>query len=147
MNKFSNIKKVSKCQWSLRLGVQEIFALQWFLSCIFLAWTWNGPLWPKICCSSKRQFWWQQLRGMARYAGKKCQNGKNFFPPGTVNPLAWWWAQKNLHFLQSGQSLGFKVKCLKKWHSAEVFGQVCSQWVIFFWHFSLLVPERPFSLV
>ena len=43
---------------------------------------------------------------MARYAGKKCQNGKNFFPPRTVISVAWWWAKKNLHFVHSDRSYG-----------------------------------------
>ena len=43
---------------------------------------------------------------MARYTGKKCQNGKNFFPPRTVISVAWWWAKKKLHFVHSSQSYG-----------------------------------------
>ena len=43
---------------------------------------------------------------MACYTGKKCQNGKNFFPPRTVISVAWWWAKKKLHFVHSSQSYG-----------------------------------------
>ena len=144
---------------------------------------------------------------MACYTGKKCQNGKNFFPPRTVISVAWWWAKKKLHFVHSSQSYGgskFNVpkNCAKSthfeadlelgsrfgpergqkrsksqifffprtvtslawwWaqknldfgHSSQSykplkfrqkvalcggFCQMSTQWVIFFWHFSLLVP-------
>ena len=43
---------------------------------------------------------------MARYTGKKCQNGKNFSPPRTVISVAWWWAKKKWHFVHSSQSYG-----------------------------------------
>ena len=58
----------------------------------------------------------------SRYTGKKFQNVKNFSPPRTVISLAWWWPQKNLHFVHLGQkSWGFKVQHIKKWCKSAKF--------------------------
>ena len=60
---------------------------------------------------------------MARYTGKKCQNGKNFFPPRTVISVAWWWAKKKLHFVHSSQSYGgSKSKVSKNGAKVPYFG-------------------------
>ena len=58
----------------------------------------------------------------SRYTGKKFQNVKNFSPPRTVISLAWWWPQKNLHFVLLGQkSWGCKVQHIKKWYKSANF--------------------------
>ena len=52
----------------------------------------------------------------------KCQNGKNFFPPGTFTLVAWWWAKKNTFCTL--WPCGFKVERIKKWcKSAKFWGR------------------------
>ena len=85
---------------------------------------------------------WGQAHVLARYAAKM---GKKFFFPRKLTLLAWWWAQKLFHFGHSGPT--YKPSKLPQNLPLSVhFGQVCTQWGIFFWHFSLLVQNKIFLL-
>ena len=76
------------------------------------------PSWPEICCrkGSKQQFG----DGTACYVGKKCQNGKNFFPPRTIISVAWWWAKKIYILFTLAKVMGVQSSTFQKmtqnWH-------------------------------
>ena len=73
--------------------------------------------------------------------GQNGSKSKKVFFPRKLTSLAWCWAQKLFHFGHSCPS--YKPSKLPQNLPLSVhFGQVCTQWGIFFWHFSLLVPAR-----
>ena len=83
--------------------------------------------------------------GLGSHFGPLCRQKRSksqtFFPP---EPWLRWLddGPQKIATLAILAKVISRYSCPKKCQNAEVFGQVCTQWVIFFWHFSLLGPAR-----